>query len=806
MIEWRWAQLTLTSHYRRHPWQLLFLLLGLVLGASLMVGVETINQEAKARYALSEQQAQAGTGWQIEPRQREGYLPQSLWVSLRRQGIDASPVLNAKLIDAQHRPLLIRGIDPLAYLAQLGTGNATEPESSRAWVDRQFANSRGWQQGTQVELDSGATIGPIALVPDLGPWILMDIADVASLTGSQDRVSYLTLPTLAAMTRTEIRQQLPADATLKAQGEATQFGQLSQSFHLNLTALALMALAVSLFLAFNALRFSLSQRAPLIAQLRSLGVSQRAIMTAVIVELMLVGVLAVPISAVLGSYFASAWIPQVQMTLASLYGFEDQLSVQSLWIPLLLSALVTFGAVMLVLLSLYFDPKVALSLGIRTRQRQQQQQGRWLLGLGLILLLALVVLAPRVNTTAAALSLCGLLLFAGAAITPSWLQACCRAVATLPLPGVMGRWIMADLDEQQRTTRVAMIAIMLALAAAVGMRMVVGSFELALTGYLNQRISADLYVRPPPGEHSAWLQRLNQMPEITRITPFQHQRARIAGVPGSIASLGDSGEHYGHLPLKTALPQWQSRLFEGGCLVNERSELMAGLTLGQAINIDDSGHPEFQCQLVGVFYDYGNLNAQSFISPAMMQAQLGDVPFAGYSLNVQQGQIDAVYQRLLQWLSPSQVIQRKNIRAIATSMFHQTFAVTTALNVLTLMVAAVGLFAALSSVEHHRLNQLATLMALGVSRTQLLLAQLAQLLIIAVFALVVALPLGVGLGYLLLQLVNRVAFGWTMPVHWLVGDWPGLLASLLLALALAALWPLWRLSNSPISKLLKGVT
>ncbi|SDJ42583.1 putative ABC transport system permease protein [Ferrimonas sediminum] len=806
MIEWRWAQITLSCHYRRHPWQLVFLLLGLVLGASLMVGVETINQEAKARYALSEQQARAGAGWQIEPRQREGYLPQSLWVSLRRQGIDANPILNAKLIDEQQRPLLIRGVDPLAFLARLEATDAPKKAQPRAWIDRQFASSRGWKPGAHILLDSGDKIGPIALIADLGPWILMDIADVASLTGSRDRVSYLTLPTLTATTRTTLSQQLPANAVLKAQGEATQFGQLSQSFHLNLTALALMALAVSLFLAFNALRFSLSQRAPLIAQLRSLGVSQRAIMTAVIIELMLVGVLAVPISAVLGSYFASAWIPQVQMTLASLYGFEDQLSVQSLWLPMQLSALVTFGAVTLVLVSLYFDPKVALSLGIRSRQLRQQQQGRWLLGLGLALLLALLVLAPRVTTTATALSLCGVLLFAGAAITPYWLQNCCRAVASVPLPGVMGRWIMADLDEQQRTTRVAMIAIMLALAAAVGMRMVVGSFELALTGYLNQRLSADLYIRPPPGQHPLWLQRLNQMPEITRITPFQHQRARIASVPGSIASLGGSGDHYGHLPLKAALPQWQAQLFQEGCLINERSELMAGLTLGQAITIDDSGHPAFECRVVGVFYDYGNLNAQSFISPTMMQRQLGDVPFAGYSLIVQPGQTDAVYQRLLHWLSPSQVIQRKNIRAIATTMFHQTFAVTTALNVLTLMVAAVGLFASLSSVEHHRLNQLATLMALGVGRSQLLLAQLAQLLLIAVFALVVALPLGVGLGYLLLQLVNRVAFGWTMPVHWLMGDWPGLLASLLLALILAALWPLWRLSNSPISKLLRGVT
>ena len=67
MIEWRLAVVTLLAHYRRHPWQLLFLLLGMVLGASLLVGVETINQEARARYAASEAQASQGEGWQIQP-------------------------------------------------------------------------------------------------------------------------------------------------------------------------------------------------------------------------------------------------------------------------------------------------------------------------------------------------------------------------------------------------------------------------------------------------------------------------------------------------------------------------------------------------------------------------------------------------------------------------------------------------------------------------------------------------------------------------------------------------------------------
>ncbi|BDY04604.1 ABC transporter permease [Ferrimonas sp. YFM] len=801
MIEWRLAVVTLLAHYRRHPWQLLFLLLGMVLGASLLVGVETINQEARARYAASEAQASQGEGWQIQPHQREGFLDQTLWVELRRAGIDATPILDMRMVDAQDRPLLVRGVDPLAYVSQLGRPSGST--EARAWVDTRVAASFGWQNGDSLVFKEGHALGPLQLIDDLGPWIHTDIATLSELTQSDTRLSYLNLPALSETQLDAIRQSLPAQARLMSQGESTQFGQLSASFHLNLTALALMALAVSLFLAFNALRFSLTQRSGLMAQLRSLGIGQPALIKAVITELVLVGIVAIPISALAGSQFARAWMPQVQMTLSSLYGFNGLLSVQSLLLPLGLATLVILGAIAMVLGSLLLDPRVALSLGFRSRQQRQQTQSLGLLALGLILLLLVAFGATQVATTGMALALCGLLLLAGAAITPQWLQLCCRAIGGFRLKSALGQWALTDLDEQQRTTRVAMIAVMLALAAAVGMRMVVGSFELALEGYLKQRISADLYVRTGGDDHALWQSRLASLPGIETITPFRHQRADIGGEPGSIASLGDSAKHYRHLPIKVAAEDWSNKLFDDGCLVNERTQLMADLTLGQRISIGDTGQTEFNCTLVGVYYDYGNLKAQAFISPELMQEKLGEVPLAGYSLEVSEATRQQVYQSLLEWLSPAQIIQRERIRNLATTMFHQTFAVTTALNILTLLVAAVGLFASLSSVEHHRLSQLATLLALGITRKQLLLAQLAQLGVIALFALILALPLGMALGHLLLDLVNRVAFGWTMPVYYLMEDWPSLLGSLLLALLLSALWPLWRLSKAPVSQLMK---
>ncbi|TKB54543.1 ABC transporter permease [Ferrimonas aestuarii] len=810
MIELKLTAQTLIAHYWRRPWQGLFLLLGLVCGASLMVGVETINQEARQRYQHSEQQAASGQGWQVMPTQREGWLPQSIWVELRRQGIDAQPVIDAKLVDDEGRPLLVRGIDPVAILSSRETLAFELPEAGsdypQLWLDSGLSGRYQLEQGQLIYLSQGQLLGQVNLLADLGPWLMMDIADLAPIIGAERRVSYLTLPQLSLERRLEIAAGLPAEARLQARGEATEFGQLSESFHLNLRALALMALAVSLFLAFNALRFSLIQRQGLFAQLRSLGVSESAIRAALLLELALLALIAVPISALAGSQLAIAWMPQINHTLASIYGFEQSLTLSGWATPLWLATAVILGASALVMASVMLDPKVAKQLRLSEHHRRNRLNNRHL-AIGAMVVMAVVVVASQwISSTTPALLLCALVLLVGALCTPPWLAFCCQKLKRVRVKHPLARWLISDLEEQQRTISVAMVAIMLALAAAIGMRMVVGSFELALGGYLNQRINADLYLRPTPGEHPLWMERLSSLEGVERISPFAHQKATIAGVEGSIASLGDEAEHYYHLPLKVAQDDWQQGLFQQGCLVNERTELLQSLRLGQSLTLSINGNAH-RCRLVGVYFDYGNLRGQAFVSEqtlsSWLSAQQVEMPYGGYSLVVAPEFRQQNYEALLNWLPESQVIAREGIRAIATKLFQQTFSVTVALNILTLVVAAVGLFASLSSLEQHRLGQFATLLSMGISRGQLLLAQLTQLLIICCCALFVALPLGVSLGYLLLNLVNRVAFGWTMEVHLLIGDWPVLITSLMLALTLAAIWPLWRLSRQSTANQLK---
>ena len=136
-------------------------------------------------------------------------------------------------------------------------------------------------------------------------------------------------------------------------------------------------------------------------------------------------------------------------------------------------------------------------------------------------------------------------------------------------------------------------------------------------------------------------------------------------------------------------------------------------------------------------------------------------------------------------------------------MFESTFAVTDALNILTLGVATVALFASLLTLAEMRLPQLAPLWALGLTRRRLAGIELVRIVVLAALVLILAIPLGLALAWALVARLNVAAFGWQLPMGLFPGDWVWLAVTALPAAALAALWPALRLARMPPAALLR---
>jgi putative ABC transport system permease protein len=102
-----------------------------------------------------------------------------------------------------------------------------------------------------------------------------------------------------------------------------------------------------------------------------------------------------------------------------------------------------------------------------------------------------------------------------------------------------------------------------------------------------------------------------------------------------------------------------------------------------------------------------------------------------------------------------------------------------------------------------RLPQLAPVWALGLTRHNLAVLEMCRALGLAVLTALLALPVGLGLAWVLLEIVNVAAFGWRLPMEVFLWDWAKLLLWALVGAVLAAALPMRRLAKLPPSELLK---
>jgi putative ABC transport system permease protein len=154
-------------------------------------------------------------------------------------------------------------------------------------------------------------------------------------------------------------------------------------------------------------------------------------------------------------------------------------------------------------------------------------------------------------------------------------------------------------------------------------------------------------------------------------------------------------------------------------------------------------------------------------------------------------------------LPEDDIIDQSALKAFSLQVFERTFAVTGVLNVLTLGVAGVAILTSLLTLGSMRLPQLAPIWALGLTRASLGRIELIRALTLALLTFVLSIPVGLGLAWVLLAVINVEAFGWRLPMYLFPSDWLRLGALSLAAAGLASLWPAWRLARRPPADLIR---
>jgi putative ABC transport system permease protein len=210
---------------------------------------------------------------------------------------------------------------------------------------------------------------------------------------------------------------------------------------------------------------------------------------------------------------------------------------------------------------------------------------------------------------------------------------------------------------------------------------------------------------------------------------------------------------------------WQIFAAGKGVLINQQLALRHDLTLGAPLNFQvKSGQPDTK-QIVGIYYDYGNQSAQAMLDiDYFTKYNANTTLFALHFTSKQQQTLFA--EKLASAPISNQVrsIQTRELLALSMQTFERTFVITDGLNIVTLLVAALSLATSVLMIDIDNRPQRALMRSMGVSNYQITGLSLMQYTLLSLLACLVALPFGIGLTWLLINLINVQAFSWSYPI------------------------------------------
>ena len=809
------------AHYRQAPLQAGAISIGIILAVTLLIGVRTTNENAIQSYSSATELLSQQAKWSVTPPLGSKRLDENLYFDMRADGFSNSlPVLQGVASDSNGKRWRIQGSDLMAALTSFpGSASQVNSEARAKAGGGLFSvnipigdilsgaplvlTSKSLAEQISQDGDlvlGGVKINVIALddASNLGSDILMDISLAQRILKRPNELSYIALFSDVSNNKSHLERLIGNRGMLIESDNGDGLTALTESFHLNLTAMSLLAFVVGLFIAYNGVRYSLLKRQRLLTQLQQQGIAKAPLMLALCIELLLLVIVGSIIGFMLGLQLSHWLQPMVSVTLEQLYGakiFPGHWQWSWLFQAIGLTFLAALAASASLFIQLIRQP-LAGNSGHFTQQKSANKIYRYQLFIAITLGLVASILLPFSQDYRYTMLLLGLVVIAIPLALPWSLAFMVNQLLKVTPKGLL-HYQVAETKELIAPLSLAMMAMLLALTANISMNTLVGSFESTLKNWLDARLHAELYIRPASSQMAEVESFLKRHKEVDALYKQWYLSSKQDKLPINIVTRDKLSLAETTVFKETVENMWPAFFANKLVLISEPLAIKLNLGLGDGIDLQ--ALPDNHFTVGGVFYDYGNPYGEVIISRETWRANgFPDTPMS-LAINVT-GDTDKFKQELQQAFSipDAMIFSQEKIKQQAIIMFKRTFSITQVLNTLTLLVAAIGLFSACFMLTQARMAPMARLYTMGVNRRQLTTLVFGQMLIIVLFTCLVALPTGAILGYLLINKITLQAFGWSIAMEW---DWLAYGQVVLLALVsslLAVAFPLYLQTKRPL--------
>ncbi len=609
-----------------------------------------------------------------------------------------------------------------------------------------------------------------------------------------------------------VRGVLPASYRIEKPGARSEENQrMLRAFRWNLRVLSYISLVVGAFLIYNTISVSVVRRRPEIGVLRALGASRRWVFWLFLGEALLFGLAGSLAGIVLGRLMAVAAVGLIADTVNSLYVSSRPAAI-TLGFPAVITAMI--AGTLVALASALAPAREAMGVTpveamARAAREHHTRTHAWRNLFWAMLLGALALAVAQVGPldgkpiagyAATLLAIAAMALAAPATITG--LAAGTRNAAQA-LFGPEGLLAVRGLAAALARTSVIVGALSTAIAMMVSVGIMVGSFRETVIVWLDTQLRADLYVRPAgrtgAGEHPALptgvAAAVSSIPGVEAMDIFHALEIDYEGQRASLGA-GDSAIvlRYGRLrflPGEDRETILRSLAGQDRVIVSEPFANKHNVRAGDILQLP-MGARTVRVTVAGVYYDYSSERGWVIFDRSTLLKYLPNQPVTNLAIYVRKdadttGVRHAVEGRLTNY----RVVVAPNsaLRQNAVTVFDRTFAITYALEGVAIAVAMLGAANSLLALVLDRRREFGLLRYLGAAPAQIRRMIVLEAGFLGVAANLLGLALGFALSLVLIYVINKQSFGWTIQFHPPLVLLAGASALVLLATVLAGIFP-----------------
>jgi putative ABC transport system permease protein len=797
--------------------------LAVALGVAAVLAIELAGQAAAGSFQSSLETLAGASNLEVSA---SGGVPAEVFA-----GLAALPYplkLHARIEDygvldgAIRRAVPIIGID---LISEGAIGKSVREGETRAFSDPELndavwlTSDLGYKSGDRVRLLLNGTTSDFTVRGVLndraGDVVLMDLAPATRLLRRGGRLDRILIEAPRSRSvedwETLLRRSLPPGVAIARQGAQTEENRrMLDSFRWNLRVLSYVSLAVGAFLIYNTISVSIVRRRFEIGILRALGTSRAGILSGVLAEACCFGLLGGMVGIALGRVMAEGAVKLVASTVASLYFSSQPAPISLTWEIALLGIAIGVGISLISALAPAWEASRVAPVEAMARGRREHEVRlhRWKSAAAAVVVAGIAWIASRqspVNGKPVYGYLSALLSIAACALTIPVLVSSLSTITARVARRVFGvEALLAtrSLAGSLRRTSVLVGALSTAIAVLTAVGIMVGSFRETVVLWMDDILQADLFLSPavPAGADrhptmSAEIPiKLAQLPQVDAVDQMRTYEIRYEGLPATIGGVDARIRQRRISSFLSGAPAqrvFHQLIGNEAVVVSEPFANKHRVRAGDILRLGLGGKVG-TFRVLDVYYDYSSESGVILMDRGTLFEYLPNNAPTNIAVYLKPGVSLEQGQRAVEGMIAGRriaVARNRTLRDQAIQVFDRTFAITYVLEALAVFVAVTGVGGALLALVIDRRREFGLLRFLGADDRQIRRIILFEAGLLGLLANIAGVTLGLILSQLLIYVINKQSFGWTIQFHWPVLVLLSALSIVYAATLLSALYP-----------------